>query len=262
MQENRQERENRFRFEICSVSDRSMDIEPEDNDENTVFCLKRKHLKSKEYWLDDIAFNYTGTFHKGIRIHKVGVQGHQRSNFVEMFPKIDCFTPEQIQYIADVLAYVVEHVTPSQHDIVQGLRQHTIKAYQKYFFNYITTKADRQIHEHFYIVDGFIKFEGQSLNAHIKACFDIYREGIKFDKDVHFYLYDSQLTCFTRHLRNESPVVDMLADPRELARTILFSMIPHEYIFKNEGKLIDIENVEYFYKNLGQFKQLIEIIDV
>lgn len=244
------ERKERIRQAICSVATPDIDIEPEDNSTSPVYCLKHRYLKSKEYWLH----HTDETAHRGLRIHKCSINPCPRRNFVDLFTKVNAFNDSQARYIAKTVSYLIECIAPSEQNVADTILHNYVYRHKQYCFNYFRSVSHV---ENFYVVDGFIKFNDDTLSEHIKINFDVYRDDFHIDKHVHFYVYGDKLICSADMYDINYVEVDRNQDHKILACKILKSMIlplltPLDYVADD----LNPENIKEFFDNISKFKDI------
>jgi hypothetical protein len=247
--------------EICSVADRWMDIEPEDNfSRPPVYCLKHDGLETLQYWLESVSFGLGFSTHKGIRIHRTRSSSVHRRSFVDLFSSVNSFSEQQTAYIVKVILFVLDCVAPNEQKARQKFLSNYVNERKGYCYNYYSSSSEK---EDFYIVDGFIKFEEKPLSEHIKLNFKVSMSDRIMEKDIHFYVYGDDLMCATKFENAASLVVDIGEDPTELASQILKPLLV-PLIKKLDYDYMDItsNNIKEFFDNIGSFKTLTDMVDI
>jgi len=246
-----------LRKEICSVANKDMDIEPEDDfSKNVTYCLKHKYLTKGEYWLSQI----NEIAHKGIRIHKVHTRACPRRNFVDLFSSVKSFNDAQSRYIAKTVAYLIECITPSEQVIADSIREHHVRNQKNYCFNYYTSQSHT---EYFYVIGDFIKFDNKYLSEHIKVHFDSLLQGFHINQNIHFYVIEDDLICSTDFGKKSHIMVDRNQDCKILACAILNEIIKPllDDIDYGYGSITP-ENAKDIFSRIAEFKQVKEMVKI
>lgn len=248
---------NDIKSTILSVANKEMDIEPEDNySSDPVYCLKHKYLTKGEYWMGSTDFDV----HDGIRIHKTHTKACPRRNFVDLFKSVNSFNDSQARYIAKTVAYLIELIAPIEQEIVDNILDSYVYNHKQYCFNYYTSVSHEQ---HFYVVDGYVKFDDDALSEYLKLSFEVYRDGFEIRKDIHFYLMGKDLVCSAKMKGTNTVVVDRNQDHRELACKILAAIM--EPLLKDLDyghEAINPINVKSFFEKMTEFKQLKDMVEI
>lgn len=243
--------------EICSVSNKDMDIEPEDDfSKNVTYCLKHKYLTKGEYWLSQIE----SIAHKGIRIHKSHTRACPRRNFVDLFSSVKSFNDAQSRYIAKTVAYLIECITPVEQAMADSILEHYVRNQKNYCFNYYTSQSHT---EYFYVISDFIKFDNGYLTEHVKVNFDSLLDGFHINTNIHFYLMDDNLICSTNFGKKSYMIVDRNQDHTLLACAILNEII--QPLLKNIDYGYDSitpENAKDIFSRIAEFKQVNAMVEI
>lgn len=242
---------------ILSVANKEMDIEPEDDySDEPVYCLKHKYLTKGEYWMGSTDYGVPD----GIRIHKVHSKACPRRNFVDLFRSVNSFNDSHARYIAKTVAYLIELITPGEQDVADTILDTYVYNHKQYCFNYYTSVSHEQ---HFYVVDGYVKFDDDTLSEYLKLSFEVYRDGMQIRKNIHFYLMGEDLVCSAKMKGTSSVLVDRNQDHRELACKILAAIM--EPLLKDlnyDHEEINPTNVKGFFDKITEFKQLQEMVEI
>lgn len=261
MTKNQEKNKEFTKSEICSVSDRWMDIEPEDNfSQPPVYCLKHDGLEPLQYWIESVSFGLGFSTHKGIRIHRTRSSSVHRRSFLDLFTSVNSFSEQQTAYIVKVILFVLECVAPNEQKARQKFLSKYVTERKGYCYNYYSASSEK---EDFYIVDGFIKFEEQPLSEHIKLKFNVDLAGLFFERNINFYVYGDDLICASKFENAASLVVDIDEDPAELASQILKPLLV-PLIKKLDYNHMDITsiNIKEFFDNIASFKTLTDMVDI
>lgn len=245
--------------EICSVSDRWMDIEPEDNfSRPPVYCLKHDGLEPLQYWLESVSYGLGFSTHNGIRIHRTRSSPVHRRSFIDLFNSVNEFNEKQLAYIIKVISFVLECAAPNEQKTRQKFTSNYQNEHKGYCYSYYASSSHK---EDFYIVDGYVKFEKQPLSEHIKLNLNVDQDCLFMEKDIHFYVYGNDLMCATGMDNTQSLVVDINEDPKELACEILKPLIK-TFMKKLDYDYNDMtpDNIKEFFDNLEKFKTLTAMV--
>lgn len=248
-----------LRKEICSVANKDMDIEPEDNfSKDVTYCLKHKYLTKGEYWLGSVESGELA--HNGIRIHKVHTWPCPRRNFVDLFKCVKSFNDSQSRYIAKTIAYLIEFITPIEQDMADLIRDSHVRKHREYCYNYYTSESHEQ---YFYVSNGFIKFHNEPLSEHVKIHFNSYLDGYHIIKNINFYLMGDDLICSTNFGDKNYVIVNRNENFKILACAILNEMIQPLLENIDYGyNSITPENVKNIFSRIAEFKQVNSMVEI